>query len=111
MYDSIMWQQGRQGAEYFKWTLLRLWHRADLHILKIMPHAWVPIHRDPVEAGRRHWRINITILGGGSLLIRRNRWLSASRRVVAFEPGALDHAFRNAQRATYQVSIGWTIRG
>ncbi len=104
-----MWTQGRQGGGYSKWTLFQLWKRLDLHVLKIEPGAVVPVHRDQVPSGR-HWRINLTIFGGGTLLIRRGkRWGKTRRAAVAFEPGALDHAYQNGSEPTYQVSLGWRV--
>jgi hypothetical protein len=67
----------------------------------------VPTHRDPVPQGR-HRRINLTVAGGGTLLIKRGaRWDKTSRIAVAFEPGARDHAFENGAHTTYQISLGW----
>ncbi len=102
-----MWQQGRQGGNYYKKSIT-IFKRLDLHILKIDPQTFVPIHRDLVESGR-HRRINITILGGGILFIRRKSWGYTKRNIVGFEPGAVDHAFQNGNRTTYQISIGWRI--
>jgi len=104
------WLPGRQGTGYQKLPLLRL-PAVDAYLLRFPEGSHVPRHVDPVP-GRRHWRLNVTLVapGDGGEFVCGRAW-RLGRRVTLFRPDRDVHSVTRVTRGTRVVlSVGWTIR-
>ncbi len=62
----MKWVEGRQGTGYRR-ALLATGKRWDLYLIAYPPGTGIPEHVDLLP-GRRHLRINLELLSGGSSL-------------------------------------------
>ena len=102
------WLPGRQGTGYRKMLLAqgRTW---DLYVLDYPPGSGVPFHYDPV-AGRRHYRLNVTLFGDPGRFVRLlYPWAPAVSwwRFALFRPDVVFHAVAPADERRVVLSLGW----
>jgi hypothetical protein len=91
---KVKWLPGRQGTGYRKLHLGQ-GARWDAWIINYPAGHGIPAHVDPLP-DRRHLRLNLTILTGGSRLVADATWFRLGERVIVFwsdrrhrvEPGA-----------------------
>lgn len=103
------WRPGRRNSGYSKMLLAggRTW---DCWLLRYPVGSEVPLHHDPIP-GRRHYRLNITLLGRaddvellGTAIARGHRWM-------LFRPDIVSHRLPTLARPRLDISIGWTRPG
>ena len=73
---------GRQGTGYRK-LVLGHGRRWDVHLIDYPSGIGIPEHVDPLP-GRRHLRLNVAILRGGSRVIANDVLLRIGQRLVVF---------------------------
>lgn len=105
----LKWEQGRQGSNYRKFTILfSELLRCDAYILHIPAGSSIRPHFDCVPF-MRHYRVNITLFGdiwmgvpsGIKGVFRVGRWFSF------FRPDEVPHWVPPAKKNTYIFSFGW----
>lgn len=100
----MRWRAGRTSGEYsvltlFSSKLLDI----DMHVIYFPPHGYVKPHKDPVR-DKKHRRLNVGLIGRGDFICAKyKRWW----RFTYFRPDVELHSFRNSEKASYILSIGW----
>lgn len=78
----MRWEMGRQGTGYHK-LVLGHGRRWDAHLIAYPPGVGIPTHIDQLPK-RRHLRLNVTLLRGGSRLLTNDVLFHIGQRLVMF---------------------------
>lgn len=100
------WREGRQGTGYRKLELLR-GRRFDLHLIDYPPGVGIPWHADKLE-DRRHLRVNLALLVGGSRLLCADAIDRIGERLVIFWSDR-GHAVTENRRRRVVLSLGIAV--
>src|SRR5579863_5734245 len=101
------WKAGRQGTGYRKLELVR-GRRFDLYFIDYPPGIGIPRHEDPLPAPRRHLRVNVAVLTGGSRLIADSVIARLGERIVVFWSDRPHSVTENALRR-FVISLGIAV--
>lgn len=114
MSEWFRWQRGRQEGSYSKFALLPKWlsHKLnfDAYILKFPVGSSVIGHRDPVDAGYEHHRVNITLKSDGFTRMYIEGPIKRWWIVEKFRPDLHYHGLNKVQTSMYMLSIGWRVK-
>jgi len=114
MSQWLKWIDGRQESGYSKLALFPLglskFLNADAYLLKLPLACSVPKHKDPVEPGYNHHRLNTVIWGFGQgrmfVLGPVKRWW----RTDYFRPDLYEHGMQPINGTMYILSFGWKVK-
>lgn len=107
----MKWIKGRQETGYMKKHIVSAATPIafDVYLLKFPTGAEIPTHTDPVETGKRHFRMNVVLLkarSGGEFIADSSilNW----PRLKLFRPDITPHSVTKVESGTrYVLSIGW----
>lgn len=126
-WKLFKWVDGRQGSEYKVLTLAKVkipsWLQFtglcgfDSYLLKYPIKSFIPLHRDPVDEGYEHWRLNIVLRPDKNKdntnkedLNRRVKF-NLFGRIILFRPDIHMHMVRQIRyRTRYVLSFGFLIK-
>ena len=107
------WIGGRQASGYDKMPLFiskRL--KLDLYLIRFPVGAHVPTHKDPVEKGYKHHRLNYMITGNYNIG-QRMYVLGPSKRFwrfIYFRPDVFEHGLQDRKTEALMISLGWLTK-
>lgn len=101
------WVAGRQGSGYRKMDLAHgtTW---DVHLIDYPPGTGIPAHTDPLP-GRRHLRVNVALLTGGTRLYADGTLWRWAERVVVFWSDRR-HGVRKGNGRRLVLSLGISLK-
>lgn len=101
------WEEGCQRSGYRKMLLGhgRTW---DLHLIDYPAGTGIPPHTDPLP-GRRHVRVNVAILPGGTRLYADGTIWRWGERVVIFRSDRR-HGVRAGNGRRLVLSLGLSLK-
>lgn len=101
------WEEGRQQSGYRKLLIAhgKVW---DLHLIDYPAGHGIPAHTDPIPE-RKHIRINIALLSGGSRLYADGTIWRWCERVVIFRSDRR-HGVRAGNGRRIVLSIGLSLK-
>jgi hypothetical protein len=114
MNKWLRWEKGCQQGSYSKILLVPEFvsrkFNFDLYILKFPKGCSVPKHRDPVESGYCHYRVNFTFWNksGGRMYI-----LGPIKRIFGFEifrPDLYEHGLQTVNENMFMLSFGLKLK-
>lgn len=103
------WKSGRQGGSYMKFLILSSERfKFDMYLLKYPTGSYISDHKDPVQEGFEHHRVNVVLnknFKGGKFVIMGK---SQEGRIHKFRPDKFKHKVTLVKEGTrYVFSIGW----
>jgi len=101
------WNSGRQDTDYMVWPIW-MFRIFDGYILKYGPGAYIPNHRDTVNPGYAHYRINFIFWGlnsGGEF--KSESMIFETARIKFFRPDINTHSVGVVHKLRLVLSIGW----
>lgn len=114
----MSWQPGRQGTGYLKKLLWFgplpfgvIWF--DAYLLKFPEGSHIYWHKDPVEKGEKHYRLNVFLksVDVGGKFVCEGKTILNTRFVQCFRPDIQRHMVTKIEKGTrYVLSIGWVTR-
>lgn len=114
MRKWLKWHRGRQVGSYSKMLLIPEWIslalNADAYLLSFPKGCSVMKHKDPVQDGYKHYRMNITIWnkGGGRMYM-----LGPIKRfgnIEIFRPDLYEHGLEPIKDKMYMLSFGCRVK-
>ena len=109
----FQWYPGRQDSGYDKMLLfISTRFRFDFYLLKFPKGIGVPTHKDKVENGFNHHRVNFTWNGPYYTGTRMYVLGKAKRfwRFIYFRPDQYEHGLAPVIEDTYMLSLGWLTK-
>jgi len=107
----LKWKKGRQEGSYSKMALIPGWLSrflaADAYLIRFPAGCSVMKHKDPVEPGYNHHRVNITLKRANYrermyILGPIKRWW----RVEIFRPDLYEHGLQPISESMWMLSLG-----
>lgn len=107
----LKWQNGRQNSGYDTLRLLQ-GKNFDFYLLRFRQGSSIKWHVDPVEAGMRHFRLNLFVkpaeIGGE---FRSNGSIIKNRFFCLFRPDIHRHSVTPIIKGTrYVLSFGFVLK-
>ena len=105
------WIKGRQQSGYDKMLLATAKFPIpfDCYLLRFPEGSEIDTHTDPVDQGKRHFRLNIVLKHAnvGGEFVADDSIVNWSR-VKLFRPDITPHSVTRVERGTrYVLSVGW----
>lgn len=114
MLPKSWWKKGRQGTNYYKLKILenKFLLPFDIYILKFPSGSHIQKHVDPVEDGRRHFRLNVVLKPAPEGGVFRKHGDCPHFHIFGpfefFRPDICPHSMTQVQGGSkYYLSIGW----
>ena len=107
----MKWKEGRQGSRYFN-KLLAQGKTWDCYLLKYPTGSYISLHKDFVDKGLEHHRINFTFWRAkeGGIFFKDTK--HSTKRYQYFRPDKVLHGVSKVEEGTrYVLSIGWVKNG
>lgn len=113
MKKWLRWEKGRQEGSYSKMLLIPEWLsnflNADAYLLKFPVGSSVIKHKDPVQEGYKHYRMNITLSGKGKGRMYILGPIIRFWRIEIFRPDLYEHGLEPIKGKIYMLSFGCRI--
>ena len=113
MRKWFKWERGRQEGSYSKMLLIPVWLskflNADAYLLSFPTGCSVMKHKDPVEKGWKHYRMNITIWNEGTGRMYMLGPMKRFWRIEIFRPDLYEHGLTPINGRMYMLSFGCRI--
>lgn len=108
------WIPGRQAGGYAKLPLIpqaiSKFFSIDAYLLQFPVGCKVKGHKDPVEVGYKHFRMNITLVGDPTDKMYIDGPIKRWWRFEVFEPGQYFHGLHPIKKKMYMLSFGCKIK-
>lgn len=108
LLNMLPWREGRQDGGYKKLPILARF-RFDSYLLYFPEGSVVKPHKDRVQSGFRHFRLNVTLRrpkAGGKFVC--DKVLLRLPRAVVFRPDVQEHSLTAVENGYLLLfSVGW----
>lgn len=113
MRTWLKWVKGRQVGSYSKLALIPNWISVllstDAYLLRFPTGCSVMRHKDPVQEGYKHYRMNLVVYNDGDGKMYIDGPIKRLGRIEIFRPDLYEHGLEPISGKMYMLSFGARI--